>query len=95
MRNALGEMWGDNAVQAPFMAIACRRSEGRMMIGGTLLADGCLSDKWERWRGTMIIVPTKIEVQRRDTYYRLEQMMVNDLVIDQVWKQQWSESKKS
>lgn len=103
MTDHLGEWaYGERAIQAPFSAIVCRKEQvdgvKRAMVGGVVLAE--IGDNgWQRWRGTMILIPRMIDKARREHWYRLDQMMVNHLNYetteqemksrDSFWKREW------
>lgn len=98
MTDLLGEMYGERAVQAEFATIVCRRSpvEGvaRAMIGGVVLA-GIGDEGWQRWRGTMILIPSSIDKPREKnaSAYPINRMMVDflnhDLECETYWKAEW------
>jgi hypothetical protein len=95
--SVLGELWGDRAVQAPFGAIACSRDDGRSTIAGTILSPMCKSNTWERWRGTMILIPNLIEIAnlKEMRVQRLDQMLCTFLGQDndeerKFWRKTWS-----
>lgn len=78
--SALDEIWGEHARQGGFVLIAGHTPVGeipRSMIGGAVLADlGEGTKGWVRWRGTMILLPTVVEVARPPhESYRIDQMM--------------------
>jgi hypothetical protein len=82
----IGQMYGEHAVQASFMAITASYANGRSVIGGTVLSSFCTTDKWERWQGTIILIPDKTEVLRRPSLRRLEQMMMTEMLVDELWR---------
>ena len=90
----LEEQYGGLAVIAPIMFIAgaSTPNEGRArtMIGGTVL-DGMGIDHegWERWHGSALIFPAKIERMKPDIEEaeRLHEAMVNDMTNDDLWKE--------
>lgn len=102
MNDLIGEMYGERAIQAPFSAIVCRKEQvdgiKRAMIGGIVLAN-IGNDNWQRWRGTMILIPRMIDNERKPTGAQLNQMMINWLnhetlekdmkSKDSFWKPEW------
>lgn len=93
--SALGDMYGERAVQAPFGVVAASY-DGVSRVAGTLLAPMCKSDTWERWRGTMILIPRLIEVAnlKEMKNARLETMCLEYLGMDNYeehvfWRKQW------
>lgn len=100
--NILGEMYGERAIYAPFALIAAKTSQvgsfQRTMIGGVVI-DGFGGDNWERWRGTMILIPNMIDKMRKKTSdSTINQMMTTYLGIetedtgqesDSFWKSDW------
>jgi hypothetical protein len=101
---ALGEMWDDNGVQAPGCLCAMRikpvRGVGRTQVGGVILDDFCKTAGWERWRGTFIFIPDRIDVaiSKNALGYRMDQMMTGPMKYDMqgsdedqkpFWRQKW------
>lgn len=80
--NQVGSMWGERAIQAPFAAIVTKTSEidgvKRAMFGGVVLAD-IGSEGWQRWRGTMILIPRMIDKTRKPCVMRMDQMVTDPL----------------
>lgn len=97
----MGDLYGERAVQAPFVAIACRQPEvggfRRTLIGGILLEEMCTSDGWERCRGSMIIIPSRVEVETKLSGHRFESMVLSYLNMpddsdsdNPVWRETWN-----
>lgn len=70
---------------------------GRTMIGGVVLQDFCLTRKWERWRGTLMFVPEKVEFMPKERGKTINQMMVDYMSLSQdelpkrekIWQTKW------
>jgi hypothetical protein len=96
--------YGERAVTAKFCTVACgaKTVHGipRTMLGGIVLDKLCRSEGWERWSGTMILVPEKIEILLPPSYYSLEQIMTGflghqndpDEPDRDVWREAWKKS---
>lgn len=99
---ALGEMWDEHAVQAPFGIVATKTGaiDGvkRTMIGGVVF-DDFGGEQWERWRGTMILIPAFIDVTRQKCGWGVQDLMLNGINRcvtaeemrdrDSFWKSKW------
>ncbi|HWY35359.1 MAG TPA: hypothetical protein VNX68_11990 [Nitrosopumilaceae archaeon] len=96
----IGEMHGDRAVQAPCSFVMARRNQGdivRTFIGGIILADMCSTENWERWHGTAILIPSRIEKQIYVGHERIDMMVVrylglplaNEKESPQYWQKIW------
>lgn len=74
--------YGERSVQAPFSAVVAGAQEvegiKRAMIGGVILADIGI-EYWQRWRGTMILIPKMIDAMRKPVGARVDQMMTDYL----------------
>jgi len=96
----LGEIYGERAIQAPCFAITSQRNQGntkRTLFGGIILSEMCTTQQWERWRGTMIFIPERIDVVRVADYSRIDQMITNFLSLPDddtnktsYWRKLWS-----
>lgn len=100
--SALGEMWGDRAVQALCGFVACKAEtrDGirRTMVGGVIF-DSFGGEQWERWRGTVILIPKFIDVTRDPCAWEIGELMregINRDVTEQkmtdpnsFWKPKW------
>jgi hypothetical protein len=74
--------YGEHSVSAPFAAVVSGALEvegvKRTMIGGIMLADFG-KEYWQRWRGTMILIPRMIDKTRKPCGMRIDQMMTDPL----------------
>ena len=104
--DSLGAMWGERAVHAlcGLAVTATDEVNGikRTMIGGTVFG-GFGATHWERWRGTIILIPKMIDVSTHCAGWQIQDLMMHginrDLTDDEmkdqnaIWKPVWREPK--
>lgn len=105
MNDLIGEMYGERAVSAPFAFIigSNNKNNTSTKLAGVILANMDAPKQWVRWRGTAILIPSMIDIVRRSSAMRIDQMMTGPLSSDMTeddindpeafWKPVWRSNK--